>query len=164
MAKSSREPHYITQIDVIHSVPQRLSAESSIQEPISELCVLMREMLTAQDRQNELLEELVSHATQNQRRKAIELALWKRANPELADFCRRAAGKLERVQTDLLSTITEEVEYNADTLLDSEFGLSEFVDRFGTKFMHLNALLQVLSQLGNAPDIQYQTSESTKDA
>lgn len=160
MTNVPREPYY-SQIDVLHSAASPIDANL---EPVSELCVLMRELLSAQDRQNELLEELVSQSGQHQRRKTIELALWKRANPELAEFCKRAAGKLERVQTDLLASITEEVESNSETLLESEFGLSEFVDRFGTKFMHLNALLQVLSQLGNAPDIQYQTSESPKDA
>lgn len=124
----------------------------------------MREMLNGQERQNKLLEGLLAQSSQGHRRRAHDLAMWKRSHPELADFCKRAATKLERVQTDLLSTITEEVEYNSDVLLDSEFGLSEFVDRFGTKFMHLNALLQVLAQLGNAPDIQVHPSEATKDA
>jgi hypothetical protein len=155
---NSHEPHFFSQIDVVHSLPQ------SKPEPPSEICGLLRELLAAQGRQNELLEELIVQVNQSHRRKTIELALWKRANPELAEFCRRAAVKLERVQTDLLSTITEEVEYNAETFLDSEFSLNEFVDRFGMKFMHLNTLLQVLSQLGNAPDIQIQqTSEPRKD-
>lgn len=162
MTNAPREPHFFSQIDVIHSAPRPI--DSTAREPLSELCVLMREMLHAQDRQNELLEELISQTTQGHRRRSLELALWKRSHPELSDFCRRAADKLERVQTDLLASITEEVEYSADTLLESEFGLSEFIDRFGTKFMHLNALLQVLSQLGNAPDLQFQTSESHKDA
>ncbi|MDR0337145.1 MAG: hypothetical protein LBI18_08660 [Planctomycetaceae bacterium] len=158
MSTSSHKPHFFSQIDVVHSVPL------SNPEHSSELCTLIRELLAAQNRQNELLEELILQVNQSHRRKTIELALWKRANPELADFCRRAAVKLERVQTDLLSTITEEVEYNAENFLDSEFSLNEFVDRFGTKFIHLNTLLQVLSQLGNAPDIQIQqTSESHKD-
>lgn len=161
MPNVPREPHYFSQIDVIHSLPR---PEPPASEPLSEVCVLLRELLSVQDRQNELLENLVSQVGQSQRRKTLELALWKRANPELAEFCRRAATTLERVQTDLLSSITEEVEYNADTLLDSEFGLAEFVDRFGTKFMHLNALLQILSQLGNAPDIQFQAPETPKDA
>ena len=161
MTNIPRAPHLFSQIDVIHSLPQPIPSTPSSG---SEVCGLLREMIRAQDRQNELLEELVAHSTQMQRRKTLELALWKRANPELAEFCKRAAGKLERVQTDLLSSITEEVEYNSDTLLESEFGLSEFVDRFGMKFMHLNALLQVLAQLGNAPDIQFQASESPKDA
>lgn len=161
MTNVSREPHFFSQIVVTPSLPR---VEPPKAEPAGELCTLMRELLSAQDRQNELLEDLISQVGQTQRRKTLELALWKRAHPELAEFCRRAAGKLERVQTDLLSSITEEVEYNSDTLLDSEFGLGEFVDRFGTKFLHLNALLQVLSQLGNAPDIQFQTSEAHEDA
>lgn len=161
MTNVPREPHFFSQIDVFHSVPYPVESPS---EPFSKLCVLMRQFLVAQSRQNELLEELVSHATQHQRRKTVELGLWKRANPELAEFCKRAAAKLERVQTDLLASITEEVEYQSDALLESEFALNDFVDRFGMKFMHLNALLQVLSQLGNAPDVQIQASETPRDA
>lgn len=157
MKKVPGEPHYFSQIDVIHSLPRPVELH---REPMDELCVLMREMVVAQDRHNELMEELLQSLNRNSSNKALQLALWKKSNPELAEFCRRAADKLDRVQTDLLSTITEEVEYNSDVLLDSEFGLSEFVDRFGTKFMHLNALLQVLSQLGNAPDLQLRTPEN----
>ena len=36
---------------------------------------------------------------------------------------------------------------NYETLLDGEFMLNEFVDRFGPRLAHLNGLLQVLSQL-----------------
>jgi hypothetical protein len=161
MSTSSHEPHFFSQIDVVHSLPQSKSES----QPLSEINTLLRELLAAQRRQNDLMEELILQVNQSYRRKTIELALWKRANPELAEFCRRSAIKLERVQTELLSTITDEVEDNAETFLDSEFSLNEFVDRFGTKFMHLNAILQVLSQLGNAPDIQVQqASESPKDS
>jgi hypothetical protein len=121
----------------------------------------MRELIAAQDRQNALLEELISQTGQHQRRKAVELALWKRSNPELSEFCRKAAVKLERVQTDLLSTITEEIDTNSESLLESEYCLNEFVDRFGMKFVQLNALVQVLTQLGNAPDIRIQRNNES---
>ncbi|MDR2172049.1 MAG: hypothetical protein LBP59_18035 [Planctomycetaceae bacterium] len=158
MPNSFNEPHFVPQIDIVHQCSQqdpssfRLSGQ--VQEPLSELCILVRELLAAQDRQNELLEELIAQTGQHQRRKTFELALWKRANPELSEFCRRAAVKLERVQTDLLSTITEEIDTNSDSMLESEYCLNEFVDRFGMKFVQLNALLQALSQLGNAPDVR----------
>ncbi|MDR1484081.1 MAG: hypothetical protein LBT09_04575 [Planctomycetaceae bacterium] len=160
MPNSFNEPHFVSQVDIVHSATQqeplsnRLSGQ--IQEPLSELCFLMRELLAAQDRQNELLEELITQTGQNQRRKTVELALWKRSNPELSEFCRKAAVKLERVQTDLLSTITEEIDTNSDSLLESEYCLNEFVDRFGMKFVQLNTLVQVLTQLGNAPEIRVQ--------
>ncbi|MDR2761040.1 MAG: hypothetical protein LBB88_00380 [Planctomycetaceae bacterium] len=158
MPNSYNEPHFVSQIDIVHSSSQQETPSyrltGQIQEPLSELCLLMRELLAAQDRQNELLEELITQTGQNQRRKTVELALWKRSNPELSEFCRKAAIKLERVQTDLLSTITEEIDSNSESLLESEFCLNEFVDRFGMKFVQLNTLVQVLTQLGNAPDIQ----------
>ena len=81
-----------------------------------------------------------------------ELASWKQANPDLSYFCKLAADKLGKVQTEMLSTITTEVEDGYEMFLDSEFALGEFVDRFGPRFAHLNGLLQVLAQLGNAPD------------
>ncbi len=109
-------------------------------------------MLAAQDRQNELLEELVGQISQMHRQRMHELATWKQANPDLSYFCRLAADKLGKVQTDMLSTITTEVEDGFENFLDSEYALGEFVDRFGPRFAHLNGLLQVLAQLGNAPD------------
>jgi hypothetical protein len=164
MPNSYNEPHFVSQIDIVHSNPQQElqsqpstnQSQNQVHESLSELCLLMRELLATQDRQNELLEELITQSGQNQRRKAVELALWKRSNPELSEFCRKAAVKLERVQTDLLSTITGEVDNNAESLLESEFCLNEFVDRFGMKFVQLNTLVQVLTQLGNAPDIRVQ--------
>ena len=150
MYHSSPVPHFVSQITVAPSnLPATARSESQ-----GELCCLMREMISAQDRQNELLEELISQVGQSYKRKMLELALWKRSNPELAEYCKRAATKLERVQVDLLASITEEVDSNGDMLLDNEFCLSEFIDRFAQKFMHLNGLFQILTQLGNAPDLQ----------
>jgi hypothetical protein len=108
---------------------------------------LLRDILAAQDRQNELMEELVSQLGAAQRQRNQELAQWKAANPELAQNCRAAAESLSRVQTSFLQTLTEEVNDNADGLADGEFLLSEFVDRFGPRLAHLNGVLQVLAQL-----------------
>jgi hypothetical protein len=112
---------------------------------------LLRELLKAQDRTNELLEELVTHVGQPQRQRASELAQWKQANPRLAHDCRIAAETLSRVQTEFLQTLANEVEENGEVLMDGEFMLTEFVDRFGPRLAHLNGVLQVLSQLGNSP-------------
>ena len=150
MQNPTAGPHYVSSFTVAPSYTQVTPRP----EPLSELCSLVREMISAQDRQNELLEELIGQVGHARKQRALELALWKRSNPELAEYCRRAATTLERVQTDLLASIVEEVDSNADLLIDSEFGLSEFIDRFGPKFMQLNGLFQVLAQLGNAPEIK----------
>ncbi|HWC90022.1 MAG TPA: hypothetical protein VG433_10215 [Pirellulales bacterium] len=113
----------------------------------SEHTRLLREILSAQDRQNELLEELVSQLGSVQRQRNQELAQWKAANPALAASCRQAAEALSRVQTSFLLTLTDEVNANAEGLAEGEFLLSEFVDRFGPRLAHLNGVLQVLAQL-----------------
>ncbi|MBI3462719.1 MAG: hypothetical protein HY000_06610 [Planctomycetes bacterium] len=112
---------------------------------------LLSELVKAQQRTNELLEELVSQVGQPQRQRTAELAQWKQANPRLARDCRVAAETLSRVQTEFLQSLANEVQENGDALMDGEFMLTEFVDRFGPRLAHLNGVLQVLSQLGNTP-------------
>ena len=55
-----------------------------------------------------------------------------------------------KVQTQFLDTLTAEVNENAEELLDGEFLLNEFVDRFGPRLAHLNGVIQVLAQVGAA--------------
>ncbi|MDR0870493.1 MAG: hypothetical protein LBN39_06835 [Planctomycetaceae bacterium] len=144
-------------VDTYTSVPLPQTPPATLSATLSDIGTSLKELLSVQKQQTALLTELAVIAQRSHYRKAIDLGLWKRSNPELAEFCKRAAGKLERIQSDLLSTITEEVDDNYETMMDSEFMLSEFVDRFGLKFMQLNSLLQILTQLGNAPDIQLHT-------
>lgn len=135
-----------SQIDVSGvGTPSR--SEDEGQSALAEQTLLLRELLAAQDRQNELLEELIQQVGAAQRQKAKELGQWKRANPQLSQKCRRAAEALSRVQTEFLSTLTEEIDENYETFMDGEFMLNEFVDRFGPRLAHLNGVLQVLGQL-----------------
>ncbi|MBN2022976.1 MAG: hypothetical protein JW809_09290 [Pirellulales bacterium] len=113
---------------------------------------MLREILAAQDRQNELLEELVGQVSATQRQRAAELGQWKQANPALARACRGAAESLSKVQTEFLVGLTREIQENAEALMDGEFMLNEFVDRFGPRLAHLNGVLQVLSQLSATPN------------
>ena len=118
----------------------------------SEIGGLLRQLLAGQDRQNELLEELIGQVNSNQRQRAHELGQWKQANPRLARNCRVAAEALGKVQTEFLSSLTREIGDNYENLMEGEFMLNEFVDRFGPRMAHLNGLLQVLSQLSATPN------------
>ena len=113
------------------------------------IIALLREMVIGQARQNKLLQELIENASNPQKQRVSELQQWKEANPRLSKACRKAAETLSRVQTQFLETMTEEIVDNADHLLDGEFVLNEFVDRFGPRMAHLNGVLQVLAQLGS---------------
>lgn len=144
MSEHDQRPLY-SQIDVSHN-SSSVSPSAAASEEQSRL---LREILAGMDRQNELLEELVHQMTAAQRQRANELGQWKQANPGLARRCRMAAESLSRVQTEFLASLTAEVDDNFDALLDGEFMLNEFVDRYGPRLAHLNGVLQVLSQLSS---------------
>ena len=144
-----RQPLY-TQIDVSPNAysppPQAARVE------LAEQTRLLRDLVSAQDRQNELLEELVNQLGAPAKQRAIELGQWKQANPHLARSCRMATEALGKVQTEFLETLTQEISVNFESFLDGEFMLNEFVDRFGPRMAHLNSILQVLSQLSAIPN------------
>jgi hypothetical protein len=141
-------PPLFSQIDV----SQAAYAPAGAARQDTEQTRLLRELLAAQDRQNELMEELVGQLSATQRQRNTELGQWKQANPHLAHSCRAAAEALGKVQTEFLESLTAEVNANYENLLDGEFMLNEFVDRFGPRMAHLNGLLQVLSQLSAMPN------------
>ncbi|MDA8743993.1 hypothetical protein N9N28_05100 [Rubripirellula amarantea] len=109
---------------------------------------LLRQIVAGQHQQNKLLESLVQQSTAANQQRAHELEQWKNANPELAQSCRRAAETLSRVQTEFLGSLTEEIQDSEEHLIEGDYMLNEFVDRFGPRLAHLNGVLQVLAQLG----------------
>jgi hypothetical protein len=62
-----------------------------------------------------------------------------------------AAEALSQVQVEFLGNMTRDIRENADVLMDGEFMLNEFVDRYGPRLAHLNGVLQILAQLGSGP-------------
>lgn len=118
---------------------------------------LLREVLAAQDRTNEILEELVGVLATTHKQRQQELHQWKNANPRLANSCRDAAEALSRVQVEYLERMTEEINDTADDMAEGEFVMNEFVDRFGPRLAHLNGVIQVLAQLSSQQGNQAQS-------
>jgi len=141
-----RQPLY-SQINVAHTAYATATPTDGSQG--NEQTRLLYQLVAGQDRQNELLEELVNQLGAAQKQRAADLGQWKQANPHLSESCRRAAESLSKVQTEFLDGLTDEITENFDTLMGGEFMLNEFVDRFGPRMAHLNGLLQVLSQLSS---------------
>ena len=85
---------FFTQLDVT-------TTTSTDRNPLGsdDVAGLLRQLVAAQDRQNELLEELVQQMGAAQRHRAAELSQWKQANPQLAQRCREAA------ETDLVGDV-----------------------------------------------------------
>jgi hypothetical protein len=142
-------PPLFTHIDVSSHPSNDRSSRNPANDP--EIVPLLQEIVKGQDRQNELLEELLQQMNAAQRQRSNELGQWKQANPHLARRCREAAESLSNVQTEFLRSLTEEIRESEDGLMEGEFLLNEFVDRYGPRLAHLNGVLQVLSQLSSVP-------------
>ena len=148
----------IFRIDVSQNASEPTIGNPQMNNGNNELTALLQQLVISQDRTNEMLEELVDQMGAAQRQRANELGQWKEANPMLARKCRAAAEALSQVQTEFLENLTYEVNDNFENLLDGEFVLNEFVDRYGPRLAHLNGVLQLLSQLSAMP--QHANSEA----
>lgn len=146
MSQRSNQMHPVFHIDVTQSASEPIVNPSEQSEMVS----LLHQLVAGQDRQNELLEEMIEQMQAGQRQRANELNQWRDANPLLARRCRTAAEALSQVQTEFLQSLTVDVNNSFEEMMDSDFVLNEFVDRYGPRLAHLNGVLQLLSQLSMA--------------
>ena len=141
-------PPLFSQVDVTSAATR----PQPILNPREEQTELLREMLASQDRTNELLEELSSTLVATQKQRANELNQWRNAHPALASACREAAEALTRVQIEYLDRMTEEINDSCEDMVEGDFLLNEFIDRYGPRLAHLNGVIQVLAQLSSVPN------------
>jgi hypothetical protein len=121
----------------------------------SELMVtLLRQILACQEKQVKLLEEISAHVGHNLRQRHAELTQWKEQHPEISQACRQAAETLAKVQAQYIQNITSDVYDSEDSLLESDYMLGEFVDKYGPRLAHLSGVLQMLAQLSSNPPAQ----------
>jgi hypothetical protein len=145
------DPHQIPPIFRIDVSAEPPPAPPPAPDTDRVIIALLKQILAAQERQNQILSELTQHLTMMHRQRLQELQLWKEANPDVARYCRMAAEALSRVQTQFLRNMAMEAVENEEHLADGDFMLQEFVDRYGPRLAHLNGLLQVFSQLASNP-------------
>ncbi len=149
MPHDSHDISPLFRIDVAQSASEPVIAQTGSSQ--SEMTALLHQLVAGQDRQNELMEEMIEQMHAGQRQRSSELTQWKEANPLLARRCRAAAEALSQVQTEFLQSLTLDVNNSHEEMIDSEFVLNEFVDRYGPRLAHLNGVLQLLSQLSANP-------------
>ena len=140
-------PQIFSQFDISASTVAA-GSQQPVTGDLTETNRLLRDLVLAQHKSNELLVELVNQVSQQQRQRMAELKAWKEANPQLAKACRQAAESLSKVHTEFLSGLAQEAADNADDFSDSEYALGEFIDRYGPRLAHFNGVLQLFAQLG----------------
>jgi len=123
-----------------------------------DLLNVMQRILLAQQHQTAMLEKFIDTQTPQggetppqtgAAATAEGLKQWKASHPELAKRCGAAFTALDKIQTELVATLTEEVEDGGDSFLESEFMLMDLIDRFGPRMAHLNNLRMMMLQLSS---------------
>ena len=110
----------------------------------------LRQLLEVQRQQLDLARETVQVSREQRARQGAELERWQVGHDHVLDACRDTLGRLEQVHASLMGELAHYVEENHENLLEGDFSLSDFVDRFGPRLAHLNTMLAVLRPLAAA--------------
>jgi len=111
---------------------------------------LQRQSLELQRQQLELAREVAQVNREQRARQIAELERWQSGHEHVLESCRESLGSLEQVHAALMGELAFYVRENYENLLDGEFALTDFVDRFGPRLAHLNTMLAVLRPLAAA--------------
>jgi chromosome segregation ATPase len=108
---------------------------------------MQRQMLELQRQQLEISRELAQVNREQRARQISELERWQSGHEYVLDSCRESLTQLEQVHASLMGDLTSYVKENYENLVDGEYALTDFVDRFGPRLAHLNTMLAVLRPL-----------------
>ena len=97
--------------------------------------------------QLELTREIVQVNREQRARQIADIERWRAGHAQVLDVSRETLEKLEQVHAALMNDMARYVEDNHENLLEGDFSLSDFVDRFGPRLAHLNTMLAVLRPL-----------------
>jgi hypothetical protein len=111
---------------------------------------VQRQMLEMQRQQLEISRELIQVNREQRARQGAELERWQAGHEPILEACKETLAKLEQVHAALMRDLGTYVEENHENLLEGDFSLSDFVDRFGPRLAHLNTMLAVLRPLAAA--------------
>jgi len=116
----------------------------------SQTLEVSKQILQNQQQQLELAKEAAQIAREQRARQIAELERWQSGHDRVLDQCRESLGQLEQVHSALMGELVNHVAENHENLVDGDFALTDFVDRFGPRLAHLNTMLAVLRPLAAA--------------
>jgi hypothetical protein len=108
---------------------------------------LQTQILDVQRQQLELAREAAQISREQRARQLAELERWQSGHEHVLESCRESLINLEQVHAALMGELADYVSENHENLIDGEFALTDFVDRFGPRLAHLNTMLAVLRPL-----------------
>lgn len=109
---------------------------------------LLRHLLEVQREQLAVM-RAANESAQNLGRWRAFLARWAEDYPTVGEACVQSVPALERAFVKLLDELTVRVSENENDL-ENEFGLSEFLDRYGMRLAQLGNVINILGPIAEA--------------
>ena len=116
----------------------------------SQTIEMLRQMAEMQRAQLELAKENTAFARDQRGRQVAEVEKWQQSHESVVDDCKDTLGKLEVVHAAIMRELTEYVDENHENLVEGDFSLSDFIDKFGPKLAHINTIMAILRPLAAA--------------
>ena len=116
----------------------------------SQTLELQRQSLELQRQQLELAREAAQINREQRARQIAELERWQNSHDSVLDVSKESLSNLEQVHAALIGEMSNYISENQENLIDGDFALTDFVDRFGPRLAHLNTMLAVLRPLAVA--------------
>jgi len=116
----------------------------------SQTLELQRQSLELHRQQLDLSREAAQVNREQRARQVAELERWQSGHESVLEHCKESLGNLEQVHAALMGELANYVSENHENLVDGDFALTDFVDRFGPRLAHLNTMLAVLRPLAAA--------------
>jgi hypothetical protein len=149
------------QIDASATTPQTPAQPVASSGTAPEVAELLRQILEVQREQLAYHRALLAAHDGGAKWRGF-LARWQEEFPELSSACRQAMPQLERCYSQLISDLTEKLNEEED-YLENDFGVQEFLDRFGMRLAQLGTILNLvgpLAEAGNQADSEKGASTS----
>src|ERR1700728_1636722 len=154
---SSPAPAWTYRMEVSPTGQSPTAASANPNDPIlllhllanlqSQTLEIQRQMLEMQRQQLEISRELIQVNREQRARQGAELERWQVGHEPILETCRETLTKLEQVHASLMSELANYVDDNHENLLEGDFSLSDFVDRFCPRLAHLNTMLAIVRPL-----------------
>ena len=116
----------------------------------SQTLEMLRLMAESQKAQLDLVRENTAFARDQRGRQVAELEKWQQSHEPGLDDCKESLSKLEVVHAAIMRELAEYVDEHHENLVEGDFSLSDFIDKFGPKLAHINTILSILRPLAAA--------------
>jgi hypothetical protein len=136
------------QIDVSSALLSHPVEPPAAPPPVPESIDLLRQILEVQREQLAYQRAAAAAHDMTARWRAF-LTRWQQEFPDLSAGCRKAMPQLERTYGRLICELTERLNDEGDGL-DNDFGLQEFLDRYGMRLAQLGTILNLVAPLAEA--------------